>query len=493
MNTSVAEQHRAEVSRGERFQFGSNWARFLTTLSEAKIVIAEQSLQTALASTRLDGKTFLDIGSGSGLFSLAARRLGAQVRSFDYDPNSVACTKELKRRFFSTDENWIIEQGSVLDRAYLGRLGTFDIVYSWGVLHHTGRMWTALDNVKPLVEHGGQLYIAIYNDLGAITDRWRKIKRTYNHLPRLLQFPFALAIIGTHESKSIAAHLRRNNLNGYLQQWTQYQSVRGMNRWTDWIDWIGGYPYECATLEELIDFFGKDGFSLQWLESRAHGTGCNETVFRRQAGLGVFIDNPIAKSRFLLRRFGRRVAGPLRATSAGYLAKIPDALPGRTAESLVLFQDGKLLGPGVPGDESGTLIVASSDWPEHKVAATRFDVVSAKVRSLDPPFRKYSGHMFGAGLGDLKHLADDTMSSHNDSPVYVFEDRWQLGHPHSVHDDIVKHGAGRFSHWSQELLFSSSDNSDPRTNGRTYEIVIAEPDENGAEQSSAFGPSTGSR
>src|SRR5687768_17002539 len=123
---------------------------------------------------RLDGKSFLDIGSGSGLFSLAARRLGARVHSFDYDPQSVACTTELRRRYVPASADWIVERGSALDRDYLSTLGTFDVVYSWGVLHHTGSMWQALDNVKPLVAERGHLYIAIYNDLGEITDRWEQ-------------------------------------------------------------------------------------------------------------------------------------------------------------------------------------------------------------------------------------------------------------------------------------------------------------------------------
>ena len=130
--------HRAEVASGERFEFGKNWARFLAVLNEERIAEAENSLRQMLECETLQNKTFLDIGSGSGLFSLAARRLGAEVFSFDYDPNSVGCTRELRRRYFENDGQWRVEEGSALERKYLESLGKFDIVYSWGVLHHTG-------------------------------------------------------------------------------------------------------------------------------------------------------------------------------------------------------------------------------------------------------------------------------------------------------------------------------------------------------------------
>ena len=181
-----------ETARGDRFAFGRNWSRFLRVLNDDRVRQAEASLREMLETNDLSGKSFLDIGSGSGLFSLAARRLGATVRSFDYDPHSVACTNELKRRYFPEDPAWAVEQGSVLDKDYLARLGTWDIVYSWGVLHHTGDMWKAMENAAGMVKPQGLLFIAIYNDEGGRSARWTQLKQLYNRKPWAR--PFLLAI-----------------------------------------------------------------------------------------------------------------------------------------------------------------------------------------------------------------------------------------------------------------------------------------------------------
>src|ERR1700704_486469 len=111
--------HALEIAQGKRFEFGKNWSRFLTLLDDSRIARAEESLKMMLQVEDLEGKSFLDIGSGSGLFSLAARRLGARVHSFDYDPHSVACTRELRSRYFPDDPQWTVEQGSALDEEYL--------------------------------------------------------------------------------------------------------------------------------------------------------------------------------------------------------------------------------------------------------------------------------------------------------------------------------------------------------------------------------------
>ena len=270
-----------EIAQGERFQFGENWKHFLSTLNETRIVEAEKSLKDMLQVEDLTDKSFLDVGSGSGIFSLAAKRLGARVHSFDYDPESVACTMELKRRYFSEDSDWTIEEGSVLDANYLNSLGKFDIVYSWGVLHHTGQMWQALENVSQPVSRDGKLFIAIYDDGGLRTTIWRWIKKTYNRSPRLLKTPFIFLILVPGQIKALLQSILTRRLNEYIRSWTQYSENRGMSRWHDAVDWIGGYPYEVATTGQLIDFFKAKGFEVLQVKRPEYKLGCNELVFAR--------------------------------------------------------------------------------------------------------------------------------------------------------------------------------------------------------------------
>jgi 2-polyprenyl-3-methyl-5-hydroxy-6-metoxy-1,4-benzoquinol methylase len=276
----------SEQSAGERFAFGANWARFLHVVDENRICQAEQSLRQMLETQSLAGRRFLDVGSGSGLFSLAARRLGAQVHSFDYDEQSVACTRELRRRFFDGDPDWTVESGSVLDEEYLARLGQFDIVYSWGVLHHTGAMWQALEYVAPLVAGNGQLFIAIYNDQGGASRRWWHLKRMYNRLPRSLRPLYALLVMTPREALFLSVQLARGTPMNYVRQIADYARVsqRGMSYWHDLVDWIGGFPFEVAGPDRVFRFYRDRGFTLRQLKTVSGSIACNEYVFARAHG-----------------------------------------------------------------------------------------------------------------------------------------------------------------------------------------------------------------
>jgi 2-polyprenyl-3-methyl-5-hydroxy-6-metoxy-1,4-benzoquinol methylase len=278
--------HAAEVANAERFEFGSNWKRFLRKLDDERIASAEQSLRDMLSVSTLAGQKFLDIGCGSGLFSLAARRLGATVHSFDYDPESVACARYLRQRYFPADADnpgtWTIEEGSALDPDYLAALGTFDIVYAWGVLHHTGSMWPALRNAAIPVAPGGRLFIAIYNDCGEESERWVRWKKRYCELPAPLRPLYAAAVMAPYEARHAAGSLVRGRPAEYVRSWTRYKGHRGMNRWRDIIDWVGGYPYEYASTDAINSFYADLGFRPERVVPTG-GLGCNEFVFVRDS------------------------------------------------------------------------------------------------------------------------------------------------------------------------------------------------------------------
>jgi 2-polyprenyl-6-hydroxyphenyl methylase/3-demethylubiquinone-9 3-methyltransferase len=274
----------AEISQGERFGFGSNWLGFATALDPNRIETAEASLHQRLGTRNLVGKRFLDIGSGSGLFSLAARRLGADVYSFDYDSQSVACTGNLRHRYFPGDGQWKVDQGSVLDPEYVRSLGAFDVVYAWGVLHHTGQMWLALENSLLPVAPGGKMVVALYNDHGRESDRWRRIKRRYNTLPRALRIPYALtvSVVLPSHVRSVLYRLLTLRVSEGVRLWTDYYRNRGMNLWYDTLDWVGGYPYEVAKPEDVSQFVQSRGFELIQFVPTESPLGNNEFVFERR-------------------------------------------------------------------------------------------------------------------------------------------------------------------------------------------------------------------
>jgi 2-polyprenyl-3-methyl-5-hydroxy-6-metoxy-1,4-benzoquinol methylase len=276
---SPANQHALEVASGRRFEFGANWTRFLASLTEERIYHAERSLRGMLDCEDLSGRSFLDIGSGSGLFSLAARRLGARVVSFDFDPLSVGCTESLRDRYFPADAQWRVLEGSVLDEELIRSLGRFDVVYSWGVLHHTGVMWRAMANASELVAPGGRLFIAIYNHQVYWSRFYTVLKRAYVGIPRGLKWLIAGPFVVVQILKGLVKDLTL--LQNPLTRYRVKVRARGMSTVHDWIDWIGGYPFEVARPEEVFDFLKSRGFLLERLKTCGSGHGCNEFLFRR--------------------------------------------------------------------------------------------------------------------------------------------------------------------------------------------------------------------
>jgi 2-polyprenyl-6-hydroxyphenyl methylase/3-demethylubiquinone-9 3-methyltransferase len=270
---------KAAADTSERFAFGANWLSFLEHLTEDRIVEAERSVRALTGLDRLDNKTFIDIGSGSGLFSLAARRLGAKVRSFDYDPQSVAGTQSLKDRFFPNDASWSVERGSVLDPSFISGLGKFDIVFSWGVLHHTGAMYDAIQNAASRVAPDGIFIFALYRKT-RLCGFWTAEKRWYSGASPAAQKVAQTFYIGLYR---LAFLLKHRDFAAYV---ANYAGSRGMNFTHDVHDWLGGYPYESIAPDEVAKFMGGLGFEHVRSNVRPYstgvlGSGCDEYVYRR--------------------------------------------------------------------------------------------------------------------------------------------------------------------------------------------------------------------
>jgi len=262
----------------DRFEFGKNWKSFLSVLTDERIIEAEKSICDFLGVKDLKGKTFLDIGSGSGLFSLAARRLGAKVHSFDNDIHSVECTKQLKNIYFPEDRNWDIIQASILDRHYIENLGQIDICYSWGVLHHTDSLWQALYNTQIPVAEGGVLLIGIYNDQGIISSIWELVKKTYcsgRFAKIFLTTIFYPVFFFSGFFIDIA------QFNNPTKRYKEHKKYRGMSLVHDWKDWLGGYPYQAAKPKRIISFFENLGYRLHSFKPPGHGFGNNQFLFQK--------------------------------------------------------------------------------------------------------------------------------------------------------------------------------------------------------------------
>lgn len=269
------------MTKEARFGFGENWKAYASCITEDRILSAERSLEEMLGPGELAGKTFADIGCGSGLFSLAALRLGAaRVLSFDYDADSVAASQAVRERFAPGDPRWTILRGSALDEDFMASLGAFDRVYSWGVLHHTGAMWRAVELAARLTRPGGLFFIALYNDQGALSRFWLAVKRIYNALPAPLRPVYASVFFLRFWLVPSLRDLLRGRPFASLRS---YRGRRGMSAWHDVVDWVGGLPFEVAAPAAVEAFCRERGFSL--VSARpARGHGCNEFVFRAGPG-----------------------------------------------------------------------------------------------------------------------------------------------------------------------------------------------------------------
>jgi SAM-dependent methyltransferase len=254
------------------FDFGGNWKAFSADRMDAeRVKAAVQSLDELVGKQQIAGRSFLDIGCGSGLFSIAAAESGARtVRAFDVNETAVATSLANARSFLKSGVPAPdFRQGSILDEEFLHNVGQHDVVYAWGSLHHTGQMWQAIRNAAALVAPGGIFALAIYNAHWT-SPFWIQVKRLYNRSPGLVR-RLMNGVFGAAMYVGVWVVARRNPM----------KKERGMDFWYDVVDWLGGYPFEVASAEQLREFLEPLGFTLKHLTAPRVPTGCNELIFQR--------------------------------------------------------------------------------------------------------------------------------------------------------------------------------------------------------------------
>jgi SAM-dependent methyltransferase len=263
----------------KRFEFGRNWRKFVEGHYSQEVVdISKSHILTFLKRPDLNGLQVIDIGCGSGLHSMAMFQAGAaSIHSFDYDPDSVAATQFLHEKAGSPAA-WTFQQGSVLDDALMASLPTYDLVYSWGVLHHTGDVWKAIDLAASRVAAGGLFYIALYSadvQKDPPPEFWLDVKQRYVSAGwwqrRRMDWWYVWRFM-----------MGRNPALFPLVFWRMYthSRIRGMNLFTDIRDWLGGWPMQFVWDAEAVTFVEDRGFRLKAI---ATGEANTEFLFERPA------------------------------------------------------------------------------------------------------------------------------------------------------------------------------------------------------------------
>lgn len=259
-----------------QFDFGQNWVNFSKkALTKERILAAQCDFMRLFGSIGLNDKLFLDIGFGQGITILLAKEAGAKVFGNDINPKCMeALTNTAECMGVSADFPVVI--GSILDTSTISQISQmikagqkYDIVHSWGVLHHTGNLKIALYNAASLVTDGGYLVIAVYNSHWS-SRVWRIIKKFYCISPKAVK----IVMVSIFYPIICIAKIFVTGKNPLNQE-------RGMDFFYDVVDWIGGYPYEYASIVEIINNLKHSGFKCIYTKQATVPTGCNEFVFRK--------------------------------------------------------------------------------------------------------------------------------------------------------------------------------------------------------------------
>lgn len=263
----------------EHFQFGKNWNNFSNSISKNNINNSLKSIQNLISKKDIENKSILDIGCGSGLSLLSFLKLGAKsVCGVDIDPMSVKTAKSVIEKYYN-NKNWSVEEKSIFD-INLKTYPKFDLVYSWGVLHHTGDMWRSIDIASSLLKKNGVIFLALYQKT-KLCKFWELEKRFYVNSPKIIQKIIRTLFKTLYISGLIVS---KKNPKVFFQN---YKEKRGMEWHYDIHDWLGGYPYESIKRRDLEIFLNKKGFVIENYFYKKNklfgllGSHCDEFIARK--------------------------------------------------------------------------------------------------------------------------------------------------------------------------------------------------------------------
>ena len=266
-----------EAVSKSHFDFGENWREFSANhLSAERIEEARREFRILTAGLDFEGATFLDVGFGQGFGSLFAEEMGAKVAGIDSNPKCLEAV-EFSRKAFPNDvgRNLDLAVGSILSVQDVERLRAktvcgYDVIHAWGVLHHTGKMTEAFTNCANLLCDEGHLIVAIYNAHWS-SPFWKQVKKLYclsgRKTRKAMIWFFAPLVAGAKV---------------LVKKGNPFNKERGMDFMVDLVDWVGGYPYEWATVDQIVDLGEKHDLQIVRVIRSSVPTGCNEFVFRRK-------------------------------------------------------------------------------------------------------------------------------------------------------------------------------------------------------------------
>jgi len=263
-----------------RFKFGENWSNYSSSVNLEKIELAKKDIIRLVGD--VSNKSVIDIGCGSGIHTVAFIQLGVKsIVSFDYDLKSVETTKKLVKKFCYKKSKYKVFQADILNIDSLSGLNKrkFDIVYSWGVLHHTGSMFEAIISTTKFLKDNGILVLGLYVKT-KLCNFWyyeKKIFNKYKFLQPLIKLPFLFFLI-------IGLSLKKRSSPYKIIH--DYKKQRGMSIIFDVNDWLGGFPYESIDDNSLLNFLKLKGFKIVRkfnTNSRIgfFGAACGEWVLKK--------------------------------------------------------------------------------------------------------------------------------------------------------------------------------------------------------------------